>query len=97
MVGRAIEKRNKKGVEGIPLILNITNRHHEPNLQVHSRASCMRILSCFILMSEGGLMKSMWTGLPPSVDGVCDSSSGGVLGAGDGGNDSQEELGDESE
>ena len=48
-------------------------------------------------MSEGGLMKSMWTGLPPSVDGVHDSSSGGVLGAGDGGDDSQEELGDESE
>ena len=48
-------------------------------------------------MSEGGLMKSMWTGLPPSVDGVRDSSSGGVLGAGDSGDDSQEELGDESE
>ena len=41
--------------------------------------------------------KSMWTGFPPSVDRALESSSGGVLGPGDGGDDSREELDEESE
>ena len=47
-------------------------------------------------MSEG-LVKSMWMGLPPGVNGALESSSGGVLGPGDGGDDSREELDEESE
>ena len=64
---------------------------------MRSHLTCMRISSCFILMSEAGLVKLMWTSLPPSVDGALKSSSGGVLGPGDGGDDSQEELDEESE
>ena len=39
----------------------------------------------------------MSTGLPPGVDGALKSSSSGVLGPGDGGDHSQEELDEESE
>ena len=37
-------------------------------------------------MSKGS-MGSKWTGLPPGVDGALESSSGGVLRPGDGGDD----------
>ena len=50
-------------------------------------------------MSEG-LVKSMWTGLPPGVDGALELLSGGVLGPGDGADgadDSQEDLDEESD
>jgi len=47
-------------------------------------------------MSEG-LIKLMWTGLPPGVDDGLESSSGEVLGPGNGGYDSREELDEESE
>ena len=45
-----------------------------------------------ILMSEG-LVKSMWTGLPPGVNSV---QLGGVLRPGDGADDSREESDEES-
>ena len=48
-------------------------------------------------MSKRGLIKSMWTGLLSGVDGTLESSSSGVLGPGDGGDDSRVELDDESE
>ena len=48
-------------------------------------------------MSKEGLIKLMWTGSPPDIDGALKSLSGGVLGLGDDGDDSQEELDDESE
>jgi len=57
----------------------------------------MRMSSCFILMSDGGLIDSMQMSLPPGGDGTLESSSGGVLGPGDGGDDSQEESDEESE
>ena len=38
----------------------------------------------------------MWTGLPLGVEGALESLSGGILGSGGGGNDSQEELDEES-
>jgi hypothetical protein len=38
-------------------------------------------------MFEEGLIKSMWTGLFPGVDGALESSSGGVLRPGDGDDD----------
>ena len=47
-------------------------------------------------MSEG-LIKSMWTGVLLGVGGALESLSGGVFGPGDGGNDLQEELDEESE
>ena len=47
-------------------------------------------------MSEG-LIKSMWTGLPPGVDDRLESLSGGVLGPGNGGYNLREELDEESE
>ena len=46
-------------------------------------------------MSEG-LIKSMWTDLPPSVDGVLASLLSGVLGPGDSGDNLPEELDEES-
>ena len=46
-------------------------------------------------MSEG-LIKSIWTDLPPSVDSALECLSSGILGQGDGGNDSPEELNEES-
>ena len=39
----------------------------------------------------------MWMGVPPGVDGALESLSGGVFGPGDDGDDSQEELDEESE
>ena len=42
-------------------------------------------------------MKPMWTGLPLSVDGTLESSSDGVLGPGDSGDDLREGLDEESE
>ena len=42
-------------------------------------------------MSEG-LIKSMWTGVLPGVNSALESLSGQVLGPGDSGDDSQEEL-----
>ena len=38
----------------------------------------------------------MWTGVPPGVDSALESSSGGVLGPGDGGDASLEKLDEES-
>ena len=46
------------------------------------------------------LVKLMWTGLPPGVDGVLELLSGGVLGPGDsadGADDSGEDLDEESD
>ena len=43
------------------------------------------------------VIKLMWMGLPPGVDGALESSSGGVLGLGDSGDDSREELDEEVE
>ena len=57
----------------------------------------MRISSCLVSTSEGWLIKSMWTGMLLGVDGALESSSGGVFGPGDDGDDSQEELDEESE
>ena len=48
-------------------------------------------------MSEKGLIKSMWTGLSLGVNGALVSSSGDVLGPGDGGDDLCVELDAESE
>ena len=42
-------------------------------------------------------MKPMWTALPLSVDGTLESSSDGILGPGDSGDDSREGLDEESE
>ena len=87
MVGRTKEEQNKNSVK--------VSAHFEyyqptPRAQPHvrSHSSCMRISSCFILMSEE-LIKSMWTGLPPGVDGAIESSLGG--------DDSREELDEKSE
>jgi len=66
---------------------------------VRSRSACVRVSSCVILMSEG-LVKSMWMGLPPGVDGALKLLSGGVLGPGDstdGADDSREDLDEESD
>jgi len=60
---------------------------------VFSRLACMRISLCFILMSEG-LVKLMWTGLPPGVNGV---QLGGVLRPGDSTDNLREELDEESD
>ena len=57
----------------------------------------MRISLCLVSTSEGWLIKSMWTGMLLGVDGALESSSGGVFGPGDDGDDSQEELDEESE
>ena len=56
----------------------------------------MGISSCLISMSEGWLIKSMWTGVLLGVDCALESLSSGVLGPGDSGNNSQEELDEES-
>ena len=42
-------------------------------------------------------MKPMWTALPLSVDGTLESSSDGILGPGDSGDDSREGLDEDSE
>ena len=63
---------------------------------MRSRSACVRVSSCVILMSEG-LVKSMWTGLPPGVDGALELLSGGVLGPGDGADDSREDSDEESD
>ena len=66
-------------------------------MRLHS--ACVRVSSCVILMSEG-LVKSMWTGLPPGVDGALELLSGGVLGPGDGtdgADNSREDLDEESD
>ena len=43
------------------------------------------------------LIKSMWTGMLPGINSVLESSLGGVLGLSDSGDDSREELEEESE
>ena len=64
-----------------------------PRAQPQVRSQGMHILLCFIVMSEG-LIKSMWTGLPRRRTRVF---VGWSLGPGDGGDDVQEELDEESE
>ena len=46
-------------------------------------------------MSDGGLIDLMQMSLPPGVDGTLESSSGGVLGPGDGRDNLQEESDEE--
>ena len=43
------------------------------------------------------LIKLMLTGMLPGINSVLESLSGGILGLGDGGDDSREELEEESE
>lgn len=53
--------------------------------------------SCSLILMSEGLIKSMRTALPSGVDGALESSSGGVLGPGDSGDDSREESDEEYE
>ena len=63
---------------------------------MRSHSACVRLSPCFILMFEGWLTKSIWMDSLSGVDSILKSSSGEVLGLGDGADDSGEEL-DESE
>ena len=95
MVGGSKEERNKNSVK-VSAHLEYYRLTPGALHQVHSCSACVCVSSCVILMSEG-LVKSMWTGLPPGVDGTPEAPSGGVLGPGDGGDNLREELDEESE
>ena len=94
MVRGSKEERNKNSVK-VTTHLEYYRLTPRAQHQVRLRSACVRVSSCVILMSEG-LVKSMWTGLPPGVDGALELLSGGVLGPGDGADDSREESDEES-
>ena len=93
MVGHVNEERNKNSMK-----VSVHSEYYRPTMNPTPGVlalACIHVSPCSILMSEG-LVKLMWMSLPPGVNGALKSSSGGILGPGDGGDDSQEELDEES-